>query len=63
AEDAVLYFDPYDINDMCSAIHRITSDENLRKNLVEKGRKQVEKFSHKEKMIEEYVKILESVMQ
>jgi glycosyltransferase involved in cell wall biosynthesis len=63
AGDAVLYFDPYDIDDMCSAIHRITSDEDLREYLVEKGREQVEKFSNKEKMTEEYIKILESVMQ
>jgi glycosyltransferase involved in cell wall biosynthesis len=63
AGDAVLYFDPYDIDDMCSAIHRITSDKDLREDLIEKGREQVEKFSDKEKMIEEYIKILESVMQ
>ncbi|MDR2795032.1 MAG: glycosyltransferase family 4 protein [Holosporaceae bacterium] len=63
AEDAVLYFDPYDVDDICSAIHRITSDENLRCDLIKKGWKQVKKFSNKEKMIEEYIKIMESVMQ
>ncbi len=62
AEDAVLYFDPYDIDDICRAIRTITNSPLLRNTLIEKGRKQVEKFSNTDQMIDEYIKVLESVM-
>ncbi|MDR2067611.1 MAG: glycosyltransferase family 4 protein [Holosporaceae bacterium] len=63
AGDAVLYFDPYDIDDICRAIQEITSNQQLRKTLVEKGKKRVEKFSHKDEMINEYIRVIESVME
>ncbi len=44
-EEAALYFDPYDVNDLISKIKRILSDEDLRKDLIRKGLIQVKKYS------------------
>jgi glycosyltransferase involved in cell wall biosynthesis len=62
AGDAALYFDPYDVDDICRAIKEIISNASLRKSLVEKGKKRVEKFSHKDDMINQYIAVMESVM-
>jgi glycosyltransferase involved in cell wall biosynthesis len=62
AGDAVLYFDPYDIDDICRAICDISSDASLRRILIEKGKARAEKFSHKEDMINQYIEVMESVM-
>lgn len=44
-ENAALYFDPLDKNDIASAIRRIVSDQPLRAELQEKGLMQSKKFS------------------
>lgn len=44
-EDAALYFDPHDVDDLISKIKKISSDENLRKDLIKKGLAQVKKYS------------------
>lgn len=44
-EDAVLQVDPLDIDSIAEGIRQLVDDENLRRNLVEKGRVQSEKFS------------------
>jgi glycosyltransferase involved in cell wall biosynthesis len=62
AGDAVLYFDPYDIDDICRAIQEISSNGPLRITLIEKGKKRVKEFSHKDDMIDQYIKVMESVM-
>jgi glycosyltransferase involved in cell wall biosynthesis len=62
AGDAVLYFDPYDIDDMCEAIHEITTNTKLRESLIAKGWERVKKFSDKDKMIDQYIEVFESVM-
>jgi glycosyltransferase involved in cell wall biosynthesis len=62
AGDAALYFDPYDVDDMCEAIHEITSNEDLRRSLIEKGKVRVKNFSNKEEMVDKYISLMESVM-
>ncbi len=44
-EEAALYFDPYDINDLVAKIKSVLSDDSLRKDLVKKGLAQVKKYS------------------
>lgn len=42
---AALFFCPYDVEKIADAIEKITTDGSLRKDLVEKGKKQVKNFS------------------
>lgn len=44
---AALYFDGYDVTDLARKIESIFSQEELKKDLVEKGLRQIEKFSWK----------------
>ena len=44
-EDSVLYFDPYDIDDIRNCIERIATNEDLKKTLIEKGLQNLERFS------------------
>lgn len=43
--DAALYFDPTDIDEMATTIEKVISDENTRKSLIDKGHRQVKKYS------------------
>lgn len=43
--DAVEYFDPYDKDSIKSAVERVLLDEELRKKMIERGKKRLEKFS------------------
>ncbi|MCX6807092.1 MAG: glycosyltransferase family 1 protein [Candidatus Berkelbacteria bacterium] len=43
--EAAIYFDPHNINDMVDKILRLLNNEALRKELIEKGKKQVLKYS------------------
>jgi glycosyltransferase involved in cell wall biosynthesis len=45
AEDAAYYFDPYDIESIKDAVNKVLYDENLRRELCQKGYNQVEKFN------------------
>jgi glycosyltransferase involved in cell wall biosynthesis len=59
--DAALLVDPHDPEAMASAMLRIISDDELRWQLIERGRKQVEKFSWREtarKTLEGYTRAL-----
>jgi len=47
AGDAALFFNPYAVDSIAGAITKFYEDENLRKTLVEKGRRQLQKFSWK----------------
>lgn len=61
--DAVHYFDPTDTTDMARAIDEVLSDDALRKDLIDKGYKQLKKYSWRrtaEKTHEVYLKALES---
>lgn len=44
-ENAALYFDPYDVNDLVEKIKLIINDKNLRQMLIAKGYQQVKKYS------------------
>lgn len=43
--DAAVYFDPLDIEDMVKQIDKVISSEKLRQTLIDKGKKQVGKYS------------------
>ncbi|MBI5123441.1 glycosyltransferase family 4 protein [Candidatus Roizmanbacteria bacterium] len=58
--NAALYVDPNDTMDMVEKMKKLLNDENLRKQLVEKGKKQTEKFSW-EKSARETLAVLEEV--
>lgn len=45
AGDAALYVNPLDVDAIAEAMHKISSDPNLRNNLIAKGKAQREKFS------------------
>ncbi|MDX1614262.1 MAG: glycosyltransferase family 1 protein [Candidatus Promineifilaceae bacterium] len=45
AGDAAAYFDPYDVGDMAHTIHAALTDERLRTELKEAGKKRVAEFS------------------
>lgn len=53
-EDAVLFFNPYDVKDIADKIYKLLSDSLLREKLKEKALKHVEKY----KSQKTYIKIL-----
>ena len=58
--DAALYFNPGDVSDIAAKIERVIGDEDLRKEMVEKGYKQIKKFSW-EKAAGETLKVLQKL--
>lgn len=60
AGDAALYVNPQDPDDIAQKIMLIINDNKLRKELIEKGYKQIKKFSW-EKTAKETLKVLEEV--
>jgi glycosyltransferase involved in cell wall biosynthesis len=58
--EAALYVDPEDVDDIAKKITQLVSSEKLRKELVEKGKEQVKKFSW-EKTAKETLAVLEEV--
>jgi len=58
--DAALYVDPQDVNDIADKIQKVISNQKLRDDMMEKGYKQVKKFSW-EKTARETLKALEEV--
>lgn len=59
--DGVLYFDPYNVAEMAAAMKRIYLEPNLRKKLIEAGRKQFSKYSW-EKMGAEIVDLYREIV-
>ena len=59
--DAALYFDPYNANDIANCIISIVEDDNLRKDLVFKGRKQFNSFFRPRERAIEYIKICKQI--
>ena len=55
-DNAVYFFNPYDVEDMAKAICRVLADESLRRNLIEKGKERV-KFFDSESAIDQHVKL------
>jgi len=58
--NAVLLFDPYDINQLAETIHQVLTDDNLKRNLIEKGIEQVKSFSW-EKVARETLELFKEV--
>ncbi len=56
--DAALYVDPEDVDDIAEKIKRLVDDKDLRKELVEKGKKQIKKFSW-EKTAKETLRVIQ----
>jgi len=59
--NAALYVDPESADDIAAKIEKVLNDEKLRKDMIEKGYKQVKKFSW-EKTARETLKALEGLM-
>jgi len=60
-EDSVLYFDPYNVDDIVRAMKQIATDENLRQELIIKGRSQFNKYSW-DKMGREIVGVYDRIL-
>jgi glycosyltransferase involved in cell wall biosynthesis len=58
--DAAIYVDPEDVNDISEKIEKVISNKKLRDEMIEKGKKQVKKFSW-EKAAEETFEVLQQV--
>jgi len=59
--DAVLYIDPENVDDIVDKMIEMIENEKLRKELIEKGYKQMKKFSW-EKTARETLKVLEEIV-
>lgn len=57
--DAALLIDPYNISEMAEAIYQVLTDEGLSRQLAEKGKERVRKFSW-QKTVEETLKIFQN---
>ncbi|MTI59429.1 MAG: glycosyltransferase family 4 protein [Firmicutes bacterium] len=60
--DAAIKINPYSIDDIDNAIHRVLTDPDLQKKLSEKGKERAKKFTWK-KTAEETLKVYQDVMQ
>ena len=58
--DAALYVNPENVSDISSKIEKLIKNEKLRQEMIEKGYKQVKKFSW-EKTARETLRVLESI--
>ncbi len=58
--DAAVYVDPENVSDITEKMKKVLEDEDLRKKMIERGKKQVKKFSW-EKSAKETLKVLEDV--
>jgi len=58
--DAAMYVDPENVNDIAEKMNKLINDKKLREELVEKGKKQVKKFSW-EKAAKETLEVLQQV--
>lgn len=58
--DAALYVNPLDVDDIAKKIKSVLENPNLRKELIDKGYKQVKKFNW-EKTAKETLKVLEGI--
>jgi len=63
AGSAALLFDPFDTNSITQALHRMADDLQLRKNLIKKGYEQAKKYSDRDAMVNEYIRVMEEVME
>lgn len=61
AQDAGLYFDPKDIDDMCHKMTLMIEDEELRAKLIAKGNERVKDFSW-EKCANQHIEVYKSLL-
>lgn len=59
--DAVVYCDPYDVNDIKNKIELVLNDEKLQAELIEKGLKRVKEFTW-EKSAQKHIEIFKEVL-
>ncbi|HDZ00216.1 MAG TPA: glycosyltransferase family 1 protein [Nitrospirae bacterium] len=59
--DAAYYVDPYDVESIAEGMHKVLTDDNLRQNLIKKGRERARLFSW-EKSADEYIKVFDEVL-
>lgn len=59
--DAALYFDPLDVDDIADKIQKVISNKKLRTDMIEKGYKQIKKFSW-EKTAKQTLEALEGIV-
>ncbi len=59
--DAVLYVDPYDINDISQKLDLLLSSQTMQKDLIEKGLRRAKDFTW-EKAAKEHIKVFEKVL-
>ena len=62
AGPAALLFDPFNVDGMTQAMHRLADDPQLRKDLIKKGYEQAKKYSDRDAMVDEYIRVMEEVM-
>jgi glycosyltransferase involved in cell wall biosynthesis len=55
--DAAVYVNPYDPQDIAEGVLKVLTDENLRRNLIQKGYQQVKKFSW-EQTVKKFLEVL-----
>jgi glycosyltransferase involved in cell wall biosynthesis len=63
AGSAALLFNPFDVDSITQAMHRLADDPLLRKDLIQKGYEQAKKYSDREAMVDEYIRVMEEVME
>lgn len=62
ASSAALLFDPFDVDSITRAMLCLADDPQLRKDLVHKGYEQAKKYSDRDAMVYEYIRVMENVM-
>ncbi len=62
AGSAALFFDPFDTDSITRAMHRLVNDPKLRNHLIQKGYQQAKKYSDRDAMVDEYIRVMENVM-
>lgn len=60
-EDAALYFDPHNVDDMARVVHSLISDPALRKRQIKRGHNQVKKYSW-QKMAQETLAVYKNCL-
>ena len=60
AGESAILVDPYNVEEIASAIHKVSSDKNLRDNLIQKGFENCKRFSW-QRCEEETLKVYEEV--
>ena len=63
AGNAALLFDPFDVNSIVEAMHKLADNPQLREELIQKGYIQAKKYSNRDEMVDEYIRVMEKVME